>query len=69
MIEKIAGIVFIGFVVFVFYLFFIVMPTSIYAEAKCLAKGYPKAYTTIGLEIYCGGLNGDVFTEVKKLND
>lgn len=40
------------------YLFFVVIPVTLYAEADCLKKGYPEARVTIGLERYCLNLDG-----------
>ena len=48
------------------YVMFIVMPVSLYNEAECLRKGYPKAEVTIGLERYCMTLDGAVTVRVDK---
>ena len=52
---------------FVMYVFFVVMPVSMYADAKCLEAGYPKSSVTWNLHAYCIGLDGSTRTEVQKL--
>lgn len=51
---------------FVGYMTFIVVPVSLYTDAECLRKGYPKSQVTIGLERYCINLAGDVTVTVEK---
>jgi hypothetical protein len=48
------------------YLMFVVTPYAIYAESKCLAAGYPDSRVTIGLDIYCVGIDGAVTNRVDK---
>ena len=48
------------------YVFFIILPVSLYADAECLKKGYPKAHVTFRLERYCSTLDGAVTVEVDK---
>lgn len=67
MIGKIV-IMFIGcFIAFSVYFAFIWTPVSVYAEAKCLEKGYPESRVTIGLSVYCMTLDGAVTVNVDKL--
>ncbi len=49
------------------YGLFVWVPMSMYTEAACLKKGYPKYHLTVGLEQYCSTLNGMVFHKVDKL--
>jgi len=66
-VEIIVG-AFLGVItLFAIYLLFVVMPVVMYAEAKCLSSGYPKAHVTIGLETYCSTLDGAVTVKVDKL--
>ena len=51
---------------FLFYILFVILPVSLYAEAECLRLGYPKAAVTIGLERYCITLDGQVTVKVTK---
>lgn len=51
---------------FVAYLVFVHTLVSLYTEAECLRKGYPKAYVSIGLERYCSTLDGAVTVKVTK---
>jgi len=55
--------------VFVFILMFVYLPVGLYAEAKCLEKGYPKSEVTVGLETYCMNLGGTVTVKVDKIKD
>lgn len=50
-----------------FYMMFVMLPVLLYADAKCLADGYPTSRVTIGLEIYCSTLDGAVTVKVDKL--
>jgi hypothetical protein len=43
------------------------LPVSLWAESRCLAKGYPKTEVTIGLSVYCLNLDGAVTTKVERL--
>ena len=53
--------------VFAAYVMFVMVPVYMYAEAKCLRAGYPKAHVTVGLETYCSNLAGTVTVQVDKL--
>jgi len=48
------------------YFIFILAPVSVYAEADCLSKGYPRSLVTITLDRYCMGLDGVVTVAVDK---
>ena len=61
---KILGLV---FILFCLYTAFIWAPYNIYAESQCLAKGYPDYRVTVGLEVYCLNLDGNVTVNVEKL--
>ena len=61
--------VLLGFVTFIMYMLFVLMPYNIYADASCLAKGYPDHRVTIGLEVYCLNLDGSITVNVEKLDD
>jgi hypothetical protein len=65
--EKVAIAFFGGVLLFMAYVMFVVFPVSLYAEAKCLRSGYPKAHVTVGLEVYCSTLDGAVTVKVDKL--
>ena len=52
---------------FLAYVFFVIIPVTMYAEAECLRNGYPKAKVTIGIEMYCINLDGAATIKVKKL--
>ena len=54
-------------VIFVAYLFLVLLPVSMWAENKCLAKGYPKTNVTITLDVYCMNMDGAVTVRVEKL--
>lgn len=60
------GIILVPLFVFLLYTLFILMPVSMWAEAKCLRNGYPKTAVTINLEAYCMNLNGSVTVRVEK---
>lgn len=49
-----------------FYTLFIILPVTLYTEAECLRKGYPKYHVTIGLERYCSNLSGSITVKVDK---
>ena len=49
------------------YMLFVFIPAALYADSKCLAAGYPKSSVTIGLDMYCIGLDGTVRSTVSKL--
>lgn len=55
------------FLLFCAYVFVAWGPTSLYAEAECLAAGYPKHQVSVGLERYCMNLEGTITVSVKKL--
>lgn len=42
-------------------------PFSIYARSECLRAGYPVAYASIDLEVYCTTINDKVNTPVVHL--
>jgi hypothetical protein len=66
--EKIAFTLTVGSLGLVFfYAFFIALPTTLLAEEKCLADGYPKAHVTWNLKRYCSNLDGSVTVKVEKL--
>jgi hypothetical protein len=52
---------------FFLYAVFVWTPVSLWAEAKCLSRGYPKTNVTIGLQVYCLNLDGTVTVRVEKL--
>ena len=64
MIEKAIITILIPMFLFALYVIFVLAPVSMWAEAKCLRNGYPKAATTIGLETYCMNLDGSVTVKV-----
>ena len=66
-IEVILLAVCVPFLLFVAYVLFVLVPVSMYADAKCLRNGYPKSHVTIGLETYCSNLQGTVTVKVDKL--
>ena len=63
--PKLISVLFLAFI-FV-YTFFVWVPVYLYAEAKCLEKGYPKQRVSVGLSIYCINLEGSVTVNVDKL--
>ncbi len=52
---------------FLMFTMLVYLPVSLYAEAKCLEAGYPKARVSVGLERYCTTLDGAVTVKVEKL--
>jgi hypothetical protein len=58
---------FVAFCIFLLYLMVVFLPVSLWAESRCLAKGYPKTEVTIGLSVYCLNLDGAVTTKVERL--
>jgi len=48
------------------YMIFFLAPISMYTQAECLRKGYPKYAVSIGLERYCMNLDGSVTVRVEK---
>ena len=52
---------------FFVYALLVWMPVSIYAESRCLAKGYPKTHVDVFLNTYCSNLDGSVTVKVDKL--
>ena len=68
-IIEIIGFAMLGAVVLFFlYVLFVIMPVTMYAEAKCLRSGFPSAHVTVGLERYCSTLDGSVTVKVEKLS-
>lgn len=53
----------------VVYMFLVVMPVGVYAEAECLEHGYPKAIVTYKLDVYCTNLEGSVTVGVDALSE
>lgn len=51
---------------FLAYAIFIYTPVALYAEAKCLTKGYPESRVSVGLEQYCMTLDGTITVKVDK---
>lgn len=49
---------------FVLYTMLIFTPVSIYTQAECLRKGFPKHAVSVGLERYCMNLDGSVTVKV-----
>jgi hypothetical protein len=56
-----------GMVIFLALALFVALPLSLRAEAKCLDRGYPKAYVTWNLNEYCSNLEGSVTVRVEAL--
>jgi hypothetical protein len=56
-----------GMMIFLFVVLFVALPLSLRAEAKCLDRGYPKAYVTWNLKEYCSNLEGSVTIRVEAL--
>lgn len=76
MIEKIqemvawfAVVFFVCVGLFSLYAMFVYTPVSIYTEAECLRKGYPKHAVSVGLERYCMNLDGSVTVKVDHQGD
>lgn len=69
--EKLAVVFFVSVMIplvsFLVYALLVVMPVQLYADAKCLKNGYPKAEVTIGLEMYCMNMDGAITVKVDKL--
>jgi len=57
----------VSFPLFCLYTIFIWGPVNIYTEAKCLKAGYPEHRVSVGLEMYCLNLQGDVTVNVDQL--
>lgn len=53
-------------VIFTIYLAFVILPVSLYADAKCLEQGFPNSHVTIGLETYCSNFDGSITIKVIK---
>lgn len=66
--EKIALAIFGPLVFVAFYVLFIWMPVHVYAQSHCLEAGYPETKTTLTLDSYCTGFEGDARTKVIKLD-
>lgn len=49
-------------------LLFVYLPFSMYTQAECLRKGYPKYAVTVGLERYCMNLEGTITVRVEQLS-
>jgi len=56
-----------AFALLVILVMFVALPVSLAAEAKCLERGYPKAYITWNLKRYCSNLEGSVTVRVDEL--
>jgi hypothetical protein len=65
--EYFPSMVVLLFAAFVGYTIFVWAPVYLYAEAKCLEKGYPKANVSVGLSRYCMNLDGSVTVKVDKI--
>lgn len=57
----------IALVLYALYTLLVLTPMSLYHEAKCLEAGYPESQVTMGLSVYCIGIDGAVIDRVHKL--
>lgn len=64
---KAISIVLITLLAFFIYTLLAWVPVYLYAEAKCLAHGYPNTYVSVSLGRYCANFDSSVMVDVSEL--
>ena len=49
------------------FILFVIFPVSMWANAECAKRGFPKAEVLWNLDTYCMNLDGAVTTKMEKL--
>jgi len=65
--EDFAGVVLTALGLLLLLLIVAYIPTSLYADSKCLEAGYPRAAVSYKFKAYCMNMDGAVTVKVEEL--